>query len=192
MQTKILLRALTYAMLFACLQGTRRADPPEAGTVKTAIEAKLRVDRRQYHPGESVFLQGFLTNSGPTELKLHGVDFARQYAFVHLHIATPKGEDFLYDPYADHPLRSSLTAISPKSFITKLAPAAEKSEFQKGLRLTDGLTGWSSPEHPHGPLSLRATGGLSRSGLNIECPPWPTLRRGRGWAMPRAIRSSCP
>jgi hypothetical protein len=134
------------------------ADDPLPAANETAIKADLRVDRRECHPGESVELHGFLTNTASKELKLAGVSVAWPYAFVHLYITTPNAEEYLYDPYADHPLRRSISAISSRSSIRQLAPAAEQSAFQRSLRLTDGLAGWVSRQHPHGPLSLRAPG----------------------------------
>jgi hypothetical protein len=147
------------ALLWYCLQPAAYGADPASTTPRTLqVEARLRLDRKACAPGESVELNGLLANVGKVDVKLPGSDFARQYAFVHLHVVTPKGEEFLYDPYADHSLRSSVMAISAKSFVTNLASTAQHSAFQKALRVTDGLTGWSSSEHPHGPLSLRTPG----------------------------------
>lgn len=125
---------------------------------KTVLEAKLLIDRRERHPGEAIELKGVLTNVGGKALKLPLSDSAREFTRVRLYIATPDGETFQYEPYAGHPLRSSLAAISPRSFGVELVSESEHRAFQKSLRLAEGFAAWSSREHPRGPLSLRKPG----------------------------------
>lgn len=122
------------------------------------VECVLRVDRTVYHPGEMIDLQGYVKNSGNAVVKLTTPDFARNYAMSHLHIRTPSGEEFSYEPYRGHPLQSSLLSSLPRGFTTELAPGQEHSAFRKDLGVTWDLTNWVSREHEHGPLSLREPG----------------------------------
>jgi hypothetical protein len=125
---------------------------------KVSFTAQLQLDRTTFHPGESIQLTGILKNAGPERVKLPATDFARQFAFARIHIATPAAREFVYEPHAKHPLRSSLTAVSPRSFSIELAPGAKRKAFQHSFRLSDDLTGWSNDEDAPGRLSLRAPG----------------------------------
>ncbi len=158
MWTQCCSATLIAALLLGGQPFSSAADEPTAESTPFAVKLALRADRTQFRPGEFVNLQGQVANVGNSDSKLPSVDFARQFAFIRLHVTAPGGEEFLYDPYANNPLRSSLTAISPRSFSTKLAAGGTYDLFQKGLRLTDGLSRWTSREHPTGPMSLRPAG----------------------------------
>jgi hypothetical protein len=160
-------------VLLVTRQGACAAPPPVAVEPQLAgIECVLRPDRTVYHPGEQLVLEGYVKNAGRATIKLPRLDFARQYVVSHLHVRTPSGEEFAYEPYAEHPLRSSLTSISPRGFSTLLPPRHEYSAFRKAMRVTWDLANWSSREHPHGPLSLRGPGEY-RVWFEYRVPPVP-------------------
>ena len=151
--------AMTGMVLLMATQAVSAATPPVAVELPAiGIECVLRANRTAYHPGEQVVFDGYVKNAGRATVKLPRLDFARQYVVSHLHIRTPSGEEFAYEPYAENPLRSSLTSISPRSFSTVLPPAQEYSAFRNALRVTWDLVNWSSRERTHGPLSLRGPG----------------------------------
>jgi hypothetical protein len=146
-----------FAILTAAI--IRIAAAPATSTAETPkqIDAVLKVDRTERHPGETLLLTGAIKNASPADRMLPTNSLVWPFAFATLHVRLPNGDECTYDPYADSPLRSSFTALRPPSFAAKLVTGKELNLFQKSLRLTDGLSGWRLNKQTGG-LSLRAPG----------------------------------
>ncbi|HVW01391.1 MAG TPA: hypothetical protein VHB77_13655, partial [Planctomycetaceae bacterium] len=130
----------------------------DSADAQPALEVKLSIDRQGLYAGEAIQLRGAFRNASTDALKLPRVDFARQFAFVHLHVTTPADQEFIYQPYAGNPLRSSLTSLTPRSFSIELAPDAERDAFRQWLRLSEGQRGWGRKDGSEASLSLRTSG----------------------------------
>jgi hypothetical protein len=158
MRKKVLLAVLVFVRFLATPATSIAADPISLATPAIAIDAVLKTDRTEYHPGEVVRVVGSLKNAGSVELKLPSNSLIWPFAFAALHIHTPNGDDCTYDPYGGNPLRSSFAAITPRGYATKLPAGDDHLLFQKELRLTRDLIAWSDNGRPVDKLSLRLPG----------------------------------